>query len=81
MLTESRRQGKATVIPDVLTGLGSSALNTRTRLRACAHMIADARANGFKIILSCQYVQAQYMRHPEWTDLRAASTSREVKRD
>jgi predicted GNAT family acetyltransferase len=44
-------------------------------------MIADARANGFKIILSCPYVQAQYMRHPEWTDLRAASTSREVKRD
>jgi predicted GNAT family acetyltransferase len=37
--------------------------------------------NGFKIIPICPYVQAQYKRHPEWTDIRANSTSSAVKRD
>jgi uncharacterized protein len=45
------------------------------------HMIADARANGFKIIAICPYVQAQYERHPEWTDVRATSTNSEAQSD
>lgn len=33
------------------------------------HMIADARANGFKVIPLCPYVRAQYSKHPEWSDV------------
>lgn len=44
------------------------------------HMISDARANGFKIIPICPYVQAQYKRHPEWADIRATLASSD-KRD
>jgi len=35
------------------------------------HMIADARAQGFKIIPICAYVAAQYGKHPEWRDVMA----------
>jgi len=31
--------------------------------------IADARAEGFKIIPLCPFVKAQYARHPEWSDV------------
>lgn len=34
-------------------------------------LIADARAQGFKIVPLCSYVGAQFRRHPEWQDLRA----------
>lgn len=34
-------------------------------------LIADARAQGFKITPLCSYVAAQFRRHPEWQDLRA----------
>jgi predicted GNAT family acetyltransferase len=33
--------------------------------------IADARAEGNKVIPSCSYVAAQFRRHPDWSDLRA----------
>jgi predicted GNAT family acetyltransferase len=33
--------------------------------------IADARAEGNKIIPSCTYVAAQFRRHSDWEDLRA----------
>ena len=32
-------------------------------------MIADARANGFKIMPLCPFVRAQFARHPEWHDV------------
>ena len=35
-------------------------------------LIADARAEGFRIVPLCSFVEAQFERHPEWSDLRAA---------
>lgn len=33
--------------------------------------IADAREKGFKINPLCPYVDVQFRRHPDWSDLRA----------
>jgi predicted GNAT family acetyltransferase len=33
-------------------------------------LIADARAEGFKIVPECSYVAAAFGKHPEWADLR-----------
>jgi predicted GNAT family acetyltransferase len=57
--------------PESMRGTGAAAALVE-------HMISDVRANGFKIIPICPYVQAQYTRHPEWTDTPATSTSSEV---
>jgi predicted GNAT family acetyltransferase len=32
-------------------------------------LVADARAEGFKVIALCPVVQAQSQRHPEWADV------------
>jgi predicted GNAT family acetyltransferase len=34
-------------------------------------LIADARAQGFKIVPRCSYVEAAFRRHPEWSDVLA----------
>jgi hypothetical protein len=34
-------------------------------------LVADARAEGFRIVPLCPFVEAQFKRHPEWSDLRA----------
>ena len=39
------------------------------------HMIADARAYGFKIIPVCADVAAQYGKHPEWRDVMTETQS------
>ena len=33
-------------------------------------IVADARAQGFKIVPRCPYVDTACARHPEWADLR-----------
>jgi hypothetical protein len=38
-------------------------------------LVADARADGFKIIPLCPYVRLQYKRHPEWRDVMADDTA------
>lgn len=34
-------------------------------------LIADARAEGFKIMPLCPFVRSQFERNPDWSDLRA----------
>ena len=54
-----------TEAPDTMRGTGAA-------LALVEHMVADARANGFRIIPLCPYVKAQWKRHPEWNDVMAA---------
>lgn len=36
-----------------------------------AHLVADARAEGFRVQPMCSYVRAQFRAHPEWADVLA----------
>ncbi|MGO9420336.1 GNAT family N-acetyltransferase [Roseiarcus sp.] len=47
----------------------ASMRGTGAALALVEHMIADARAAGFKIVPVCPYVLAQYRRHPDWSDV------------
>ncbi len=38
-------------------------------------LVADARAQGFSIVPQCSYVEAQFRRHPEWSDVLAPADS------
>lgn len=50
--------------PDSMRGMGvAKALVER--------LIADARAEGFKIVPLCPFVKAQFERNPDWSDLKA----------
>ena len=50
-----------TAVPDSFRGTGAGlALVTR--------LVADARAEGFKIMPLCPFVNAQRKKHPEWAD-------------
>ncbi len=50
-----------TGVPDAFRGTGAGvALVTR--------MVADARAEGFRIMPLCPFVNAQRKKHPEWAD-------------
>lgn len=54
-----------TYVPESMRGTGmGQALVDR--------LIADARAEGFKIIPLCPYVKSRYLRHPEWADVMQA---------
>ena len=48
--------------PDALKGTGVAAA-------LADHLVADARASGFKIIPLCPYVRARYEKHPDWQDV------------
>ncbi len=51
-----------TGVPDSLGGKGVG--------RALAeHVVADARAKGFRIVPLCPFLRAQFERHPEWADV------------
>ena len=50
-----------TGVPEALRGSGAGAT-------LVAHMVADARANGFKIVPRCPFVNAQRRKHPDWAD-------------
>ena len=38
-------------------------------------LVADAKEEGFTIVPQCSYVDAQFRRHPEWSDLLADTPS------
>lgn len=50
-----------TSVPDSFRGTGAGAA-------LVARIVADARAEGFKIMPLCPFVNAQRRRHPEWAD-------------
>jgi uncharacterized protein len=53
-----------TFAPDSMRGTGiAKALVER--------LVADARSEGVKVIPTCTYVQAQFARHPDWSDVVA----------
>ncbi|WP_068073321.1 GNAT family N-acetyltransferase [Novosphingobium lentum] len=53
-----------TLVPPEIGGRGVAADLVKA-------LIADARANGWKIDPQCSYVEAAFRRHPEWADLLA----------
>lgn len=50
-----------TGVPDSFRGTGAGAA-------LVARIVADARAEGFRIMPLCPFVNAQRRRHPEWAD-------------
>lgn len=55
---------KHTRVPDAMRGHGIA-------LQLVQRLVADARANGWRVEPRCSYVRAQAERHPEWADVFA----------
>ena len=53
-----------TAVPDALRGTGAG-------LAMLTRFVADARAEGFKIVPLCPFVNATRKKHPEWADVFA----------
>lgn len=51
-----------TGVPDAFRGTGAG-------LALVERLVADARAEGFKIVPLCPFVNAQRRRHPDWADV------------
>ena len=49
-------------MPDAMRGTGAG-------LRLVERLVADARAEGVKIVALCPFVKAQARRHPDWADV------------
>lgn len=61
---ENVRIADHTLVPPEIGGRGIAA-------KLVEALIEDARAEGFRIVPQCSYVEAQFRRHPQWADLRA----------
>ncbi|TCJ41216.1 GNAT family N-acetyltransferase [Parafrankia sp. BMG5.11] len=57
-----------TLVPPEIGGQGVAASLVNA-------LVADAQREGFTIVPQCSYVEAQFKRHPEWSDLLAATPS------
>lgn len=53
-----------TIVPPEIGGRGIAA-------KLVEALVADARAQGFRIVPECSYIAAAFKRHPDWTDLLA----------
>ncbi|RED18210.1 GNAT family N-acetyltransferase [Pontivivens insulae] len=51
-----------TGVPDALRGTGAGR-------RMAEQLVADARAEGWKIIPLCPFVNAERRKHPDWADV------------
>ena len=58
------RLAEHTLVPPEIGGRGVAG-------KLVEALVADARAQGFKIEPQCSYVVAAFKRHPEWSDLHA----------
>jgi len=61
---DGARVADHTLVPPEIGNRGIAA-------RLVERMVADARAEGFKIKPQCSYVVAAFKRHPEWADVQA----------
>ncbi len=66
-LTYSR--ASATLIIIDHTGVPDSLRGRGVGVRLAERVVADARAQGFKIIPLCPFFKAQANRHPDWSDV------------
>lgn len=57
-----------TLVPPEIGGRGLAAALVEA-------LVADAKTEGFKIVPQCSYVDAQFRRHPEWSNLLADTPS------
>ncbi len=53
-----------TAVPDSFRGTGAG-------LALVSRLVADARAEGVRIMPLCPFVNAQRKKHPEWADVFA----------
>ncbi|MEM6303199.1 MAG: GNAT family N-acetyltransferase [Pseudomonadota bacterium] len=61
------RLGSAQVIADH-TGVPESLRGTGAGLKLVERLVADARAQEFRIVPLCPFVNAMRRKHPEWAD-------------
>ena len=62
ILSPQTRIADHTGVPDEMRGTGAGKLLVE-------RLVADARAEGFKIVPLCPFVNAQRRKHPEWADV------------
>lgn len=59
------------VLIAVHTGVPESMRGTGAGKALVERLVADARAEGFRVRARCPFVKAQFERHPEWVDVKA----------
>jgi len=57
-----------TEVPDAFRGTGAG-------LAMVVRLVADARAEGFKVMPLCPFVNATRKKHPEWADVFGSSAT------
>ena len=62
------RRGAPGVVVAQHTGVPASLQGNGIAALLVQRLVADARAEGFRIVPACSYVAAQRKRHPEWAD-------------
>ncbi len=62
VVSPSRVIADHTFVPDAMRGTGAG-------LRMVERLVADARAEGVRVVALCPYVKAQADKHPEWSDV------------
>lgn len=62
ILSPKRIIADHTGVPDAMRGTGAG-------LKLVERLVADARAEGVKIVALCPFVKAQARRHPDWADV------------